>query len=195
MSDEPTIASINNPLSTARPCQTPAVPRSSSATPAATASVCSASRIGCNSRRRVVAGPGQDPRRRQLRPEIVRGIKGCKVLLLMCSDAALRSRNVKQEIQLAWKYERPYLPLLLEPTSFPEQLEYWLEAGSGSRSTTARRSAGCRRCCRRCPWPGCTAPADCRPRRSRSSSRHDPDRGWRGCGPWLGSPTRSGRCR
>jgi TIR domain/Domain of unknown function (DUF4384) len=59
--------------------------------------------------------------------EIVRGIKGCKVLMLMCSDAALRSRNVKQEIQLAWKYGRPYLPLLLEPTGFPEQVEYWLE--------------------------------------------------------------------
>lgn len=60
-------------------------------------------------------------------PEIVRGIKGCKVLMLMCSDASMRSRNVKQEIQLAWKYERPYLPLLLEPISFPEQVEYWLE--------------------------------------------------------------------
>lgn len=60
-------------------------------------------------------------------PEIVAGIKGCKVLVLMCSDAALRSRNVKQEIQLAWKYQRPYLPLLLEPISFPEQVEYWLE--------------------------------------------------------------------
>jgi TIR domain-containing protein/uncharacterized protein DUF4384 len=60
-------------------------------------------------------------------PEIVAGIKACKVLVLMCSDAALRSRNVKQEIQLAWKYQRPYLPLLLEPISFPEQVEYWLE--------------------------------------------------------------------
>jgi hypothetical protein len=45
----------------------------------------------------------------------------------MCSDASLRSKNVKQEIQLAWKYDRPYLPLLLEPTNFPEQLQYWLE--------------------------------------------------------------------
>src|SRR5262245_41980173 len=48
-------------------------------------------------------------------PEIVHGIRNCKVLALMCSDASLRSKNVKQEIQLAWKYERPYLPLLLEP--------------------------------------------------------------------------------
>jgi hypothetical protein len=48
-------------------------------------------------------------------------------MVLMCSDASLRSKNVKQEIQLAWKYERPYLPLLLEPTNFPEQLQYWLE--------------------------------------------------------------------
>ncbi len=59
--------------------------------------------------------------------EIVRGIKACKILMLMCSDAALRSKNVKQEIQLAWKYGRPYLPLLLEPTGFSEQVEYWLE--------------------------------------------------------------------
>jgi TIR domain/Domain of unknown function (DUF4384) len=60
-------------------------------------------------------------------PEIVYGIRNCKVLALMCSDASLRSKNVKQEIQLAWKYERPYLPLLLEPTNFPDQLQYWLE--------------------------------------------------------------------
>lgn len=60
-------------------------------------------------------------------PEIVGGIKAAKVLMLMCSDASLHSRNVKQEVQLAWKYQRPYLPLLLDTTSFPEQLEYWLE--------------------------------------------------------------------
>jgi hypothetical protein len=60
-------------------------------------------------------------------PEIARGIKNCKVLMLICSDASMRSRNVRQEIQLAWKYERSYLPVLLEPISFPEQLEYWLE--------------------------------------------------------------------
>jgi TIR domain/Domain of unknown function (DUF4384) len=60
-------------------------------------------------------------------PEIVRGIKNCKVLMLMTTDASMRSRNVKQEIQLAWKYERPYLPILLDPINLPEQIEYWLE--------------------------------------------------------------------
>jgi len=60
-------------------------------------------------------------------PAIVRGIRESKVLMLMCSDASLRSRNVTQEILLAWKYERPYLPLLLESVRFPEQVEYWLE--------------------------------------------------------------------
>src|SRR5437762_1300680 len=58
---------------------------------------------------------------------IARGIKQSRVLVLMCSDAALRSRNVNKEIMLAWKYERPYLPLLLEPVSYPEQVEYFLE--------------------------------------------------------------------
>jgi hypothetical protein len=63
-------------------------------------------------------------------PEIVRGIRNCKVLLLMCSQASMRSRNVKQEIQLAWAFERPYLPLLLDDSvmgSYPEQVLYWLE--------------------------------------------------------------------
>jgi hypothetical protein len=59
--------------------------------------------------------------------EIVRGIKNARVFMLMCSDAAMRSRAVKQEIQLAWKYELAYLPLLLERTHFPEQLEFFLE--------------------------------------------------------------------
>jgi hypothetical protein len=59
--------------------------------------------------------------------KISRGIQACKVLMLMCSNASMQSRNVKQEIQLAWKYERPYIPLLLEPINFPEQVEYWLE--------------------------------------------------------------------
>ncbi|MHB8574767.1 MAG: AAA family ATPase [Dehalococcoidia bacterium] len=59
--------------------------------------------------------------------EIVEGIKNCAALVIMCSAASLRSRNVRQEIQLGWKYERPYLPLLLEQVTFPQELEYWLE--------------------------------------------------------------------
>ncbi len=59
--------------------------------------------------------------------EIVLGVQGCKVFALMCSDSCMRSRNVAQEIQLAWKYQKPYLPLLLESISYPEQVEYFLE--------------------------------------------------------------------
>jgi hypothetical protein len=61
-------------------------------------------------------------------PKIVLGINHCKVMLLMCTDASMRSKNVKQEIQLAWHYGRPYLPLLVEPIrNYPEQVQYWLE--------------------------------------------------------------------
>src|SRR5713226_5922935 len=59
--------------------------------------------------------------------EIVQGIKNCKVLALMCSWASVGSRNVIQEVKVAWKYERRYLPLLLEPVSIPDELQYWLE--------------------------------------------------------------------
>ena len=60
-------------------------------------------------------------------PEITAGIKESRALVLMCSAASLASRNVAQEIQLAWRFDRPILPLLLEPVSFPDNLVYWLE--------------------------------------------------------------------
>lgn len=59
--------------------------------------------------------------------EIVQSIRGCTALLVLCSAAAMASRNVRQEIQVAWKYGRPYLPLILEPITFPAELEYQLE--------------------------------------------------------------------
>ncbi len=59
--------------------------------------------------------------------EIVHGIRDCAAHVVLCSNAAMQSRNVLQEVQLAWKYERPYLPLLLERTTIPENVEYWLE--------------------------------------------------------------------
>jgi len=62
--------------------------------------------------------------------EIVSAIETCKAVILMCSAASMRSRNVKQEIQLAWAYEKPYLPLLLDDSissTFPKQVQYWLE--------------------------------------------------------------------
>ena len=34
--------------------------------------------------------------------EIVDGIKECEALIALCSSAAVQSRNVQQEIQLAW---------------------------------------------------------------------------------------------
>ena len=60
--------------------------------------------------------------------EIVTAIRGSTVLLLCCSAAAFASRNVRQEVALAWKHERPILPLLLEPVDVPDELAYWLEA-------------------------------------------------------------------
>jgi DNA-binding response OmpR family regulator len=59
--------------------------------------------------------------------QIVQSIRGCAAMLIACSKAAMESRNVKQEIQLAWKYQRPYVPLFLEVTAFPDDMAYWLE--------------------------------------------------------------------
>jgi TIR domain-containing protein/uncharacterized protein DUF4384 len=58
--------------------------------------------------------------------EIVRGIKSCKVFLLMCSDAAMRSWAVKQELQLAGECQKRLLPLILRQTNFPDQMRFFL---------------------------------------------------------------------
>lgn len=53
-------------------------------------------------------------------------LQTCKVVLVMCSDAAMRAHRVNQELQLAWTHERPYLPVILERMSFTDQAEAWL---------------------------------------------------------------------
>jgi predicted ATPase len=59
---------------------------------------------------------------------IARGIREARAVLLLSSKAALASRNVHQEIVLAWHHQRPVVPLRLEPASIPLELEYWLTA-------------------------------------------------------------------
>lgn len=61
-------------------------------------------------------------------PEIVAAIRESGALILMSSAPAFSSRNVRQEVALAWKHERPILPLLLERVEVPDDLAYWLEA-------------------------------------------------------------------
>ena len=58
---------------------------------------------------------------------IVDAIRDCDAVLLLCSAASLASRNVRQEIALAWRFGRPILPLRLEPVDIPDSLAYWLE--------------------------------------------------------------------
>ncbi len=58
--------------------------------------------------------------------EIVRGIKSCKVFLLMCSDGAMGSWAVNQELQVAGECQKTLLPLIIERTSFPDQMLYFL---------------------------------------------------------------------
>ncbi len=59
---------------------------------------------------------------------IAQAIQGAAALVLMTSPLSLASRNVKQEIALAWEYARPYVPLLLEPVAIPDDVKYWLTA-------------------------------------------------------------------
>lgn len=58
--------------------------------------------------------------------EIVAAIEQAAVVVICCSSAAFASRNVRQELQLAWDAKRPYLPLLLEQVEIPRDLRYFL---------------------------------------------------------------------
>ncbi len=59
---------------------------------------------------------------------ITAAIKDAAVIMVMASDAALASRNVRQELALGWRFEKAYLPLLLDPVTVPDEVAYWLEA-------------------------------------------------------------------
>ncbi|MHB8575018.1 MAG: toll/interleukin-1 receptor domain-containing protein, partial [Dehalococcoidia bacterium] len=72
--------------------------------------------------------------------EIVRGIKQCGVMVVLCSPAAMASDNVRQELRLAMQYRKPLLPLLLEPTELPDGVEYVL-AGRQRVALFAREEA------------------------------------------------------
>jgi hypothetical protein len=58
--------------------------------------------------------------------EIVDGIKGCAVPPVLVTPSAVQSRNVQQEVQLAWEHERKLLPVLLERSQLPSPVEYAL---------------------------------------------------------------------
>ncbi|MHB8574345.1 MAG: TIR domain-containing protein [Dehalococcoidia bacterium] len=57
---------------------------------------------------------------------IVRAIKDCTVFAVLCTPASVTSPNVMQELRLAWEDQRPTLPVLLAPVSFPDELRYIL---------------------------------------------------------------------
>jgi hypothetical protein len=59
--------------------------------------------------------------------EIVKAIQASRAVLVMLSGASVASRNVRQEIKVAWDANRPLIPIRLESVSVPDDLKYWLE--------------------------------------------------------------------
>src|SRR5438067_2715590 len=57
---------------------------------------------------------------------IVRAIRDCTVFLVLCTEPAMRSSNVHQEIRLALEERRPVVPLLAERITFPDEVRYAL---------------------------------------------------------------------
>ncbi len=56
--------------------------------------------------------------------EIVNALAKAKVLLLLVTESAVRSRNVVKEVLLASEHKRHILPVHLEPTEIPGSLRY-----------------------------------------------------------------------
>lgn len=58
--------------------------------------------------------------------EIVRGIQGCAALILLSSPASMASKNVRQEVQLAFEADRSLIPRILESADVPPEVGYAL---------------------------------------------------------------------
>lgn len=59
--------------------------------------------------------------------EIANDIRDAAVLVLLCSEPSLRNRKIRQELHLAWRFDRPIVPVLLQPLVYPDDVVYWLE--------------------------------------------------------------------
>ncbi len=59
--------------------------------------------------------------------EIVGAIRAASTVVVLCSAASMQSRNVRQELQLAWDEDRPILPVLLEPADFPDSIAFFVK--------------------------------------------------------------------
>lgn len=57
--------------------------------------------------------------------EIVRAIRGAKGVIVMCSQAAFESDQVKREVYLADRYRRKLIPVFIEDAAPPEDFEYF----------------------------------------------------------------------
>ncbi|CAA9538149.1 MAG: hypothetical protein AVDCRST_MAG73-1622 [uncultured Thermomicrobiales bacterium] len=57
---------------------------------------------------------------------IATAVRGCSALALFVTPASVASRNVRQELQLAWDLAKPILPLLVELTDYPDAVAYFL---------------------------------------------------------------------
>lgn len=65
--------------------------------------------------------------------ELTRRIEECKAFMLICTEASMRSQEVRREIQIAWQYEKSFLPLLLGyiPQRFQKHVSQWLSSWNG----------------------------------------------------------------
>jgi predicted ATPase len=59
--------------------------------------------------------------------QITQAVRSCRAVAVLCSATSIASRNVRQELQLAWDRDKPILPLLLEPVDFPDSVAYFLQ--------------------------------------------------------------------
>ncbi len=59
--------------------------------------------------------------------EITSAIRSCFAFALLCTESSLGSRNVRQELQLAWDHERAIVPIVPHPMEFPDEIAYFLQ--------------------------------------------------------------------
>ena len=60
------------------------------------------------------------------RTSIAKGIRGCKVFILVLSPDAVESTNIRKEVDLAERHGKTIIPLMWRKTEIPEAFEYAL---------------------------------------------------------------------
>lgn len=70
----------------------------------------------------------------------MRGLKGCKILIVLISDKSLNSPHVKKEVECSFSAEKIIISIRLDDTPLTDEWNYYLSTAHWENVTKKKQS-------------------------------------------------------